>query len=440
MAFRDTKTWLFLILGTSILALGINFIGLLAGIASVLPNLLYFPIVIAAYRYPGKGVYFAVCLGLAYLLIVFSAGAPGIGGMVSAVARVFVFVAIGGVVSWLSISLKKEEERYRGLFDHSEAGSFLTRLEGQEPFIEEVNFRGGEILGYRIGELHEKPMRTLWVDPGKMDLFISVIRKNGVCYSFASHLVKKDGTIIEIFLSAGAIPDHRFIVTLVDVTDWKNADDALRQANKELNLLSGILREDLLSVTARTKEFLDQGKPAGTGPEMPDLIAEVERSLSYIRCRLELTKGYQDMGAEEPVWHRARKEILAEVSRLDPKNVSVRVWVERLEIYGDRMVRNVFYHLIDNAIRHGGRTTEIVVTYRLTGNGLDLVFEDNGTGIPERDKALIFTYEPGRLPGHGLFIDRQILGITGMTIEETGVFGAGARFEIHIPRTVFRIL
>jgi signal transduction histidine kinase len=50
-------------------------------------------------------------------------------------------------------------------------------------------------------------------------------------------------------------------------------------------------------------------------------------------------------------------------------------------------------------------------------------------------------FEPGlmRNRGLGLFLAKEILSITGLTIEETGVPGKGARFEIHVPLECFRV-
>jgi len=38
----------------------------------------------------------------------------------------------------------------------------------------------------------------------------------------------------------------------------------------------------------------------------------------------------------------------------------------------------------------------------------------------------------------GLFLVREILAMTGMTISETGEHGKGARFEILVPRGTHR--
>ena len=67
-----------------------------------------------------------------------------------------------------------------------------------------------------------------------------------------------------------------------------------------------------------------------------------------------------------------------------------------------------------------------------------IVCEDDGIGIAEGEKEKIFAYEYGLNTGLGLFLAREILAITGMTITETGIAGKGARFEIHCPQNTIR--
>jgi signal transduction histidine kinase len=67
-----------------------------------------------------------------------------------------------------------------------------------------------------------------------------------------------------------------------------------------------------------------------------------------------------------------------------------------------------------------------------------LVFEDDGMGIAPQDKAVLFSKDSGKNTGPSLYLSREILSITGITIAETGVFGKGARFEITIPEGGFR--
>lgn len=45
----------------------------------------------------------------------------------------------------------------------------------------------------------------------------------------------------------------------------------------------------------------------------------------------------------------------------------------------------------------------------------------------------------GKHTGLGLYLSKEILGITGISIQETGEPGLGARFEMVIPKGAYRI-
>jgi signal transduction histidine kinase len=98
----------------------------------------------------------------------------------------------------------------------------------------------------------------------------------------------------------------------------------------------------------------------------------------------------------------------------------------------------VIYNLVDNAVRYADTAMRFTFSLRKSGKTLILICEDNGVGVPEDQKELIFKRGIGRNTGMGLFLTREILEITGISISETGVFGKGARFEISIPLGGYR--
>ncbi len=73
-----------------------------------------------------------------------------------------------------------------------------------------------------------------------------------------------------------------------------------------------------------------------------------------------------------------------------------------------------------------------------TGEGGVLEYSDNGVGISPEDKAHLFTRGFGKHTGLGLFLSREILSITGITMRESGVPGKGVRFEIILPPKCYR--
>ena len=82
--------------------------------------------------------------------------------------------------------------------------------------------------------------------------------------------------------------------------------------------------------------------------------------------------------------------------------------------------------------------TLVRISFTLGDNDLTLVYEDNGTGINPHEKERIFEWGYGKHTGFGLFLSREILAITGLTIKETGEAGKGVRFEITVPPHAFR--
>jgi multi-sensor signal transduction histidine kinase (EC 2.7.13.3) len=54
-------------------------------------------------------------------------------------------------------------------------------------------------------------------------------------------------------------------------------------------------------------------------------------------------------------------------------------------------------------------------------------------------KERIFEYNCGKNSGYGLYLIREILAITGITIHEEGIAGEGARFVISVPAGRWKI-
>ncbi|MDD1685482.1 ATP-binding protein [Methanoregula sp.] len=106
--------------------------------------------------------------------------------------------------------------------------------------------------------------------------------------------------------------------------------------------------------------------------------------------------------------------------------------------FTDPLLIKVSYNLFDNARQHGGTVTRISVSHRPAGTGLVISVADDGAGISREDKTHLFERGFGKNTGLELFLSREILSITGITISETGIPGEGARFAIAVPEGIFR--
>ena len=154
-----------------------------------------------------------------------------------------------------------------------------------------------------------------------------------------------------------------------------------------------------------------------------------------IHRQIEFTRDYQDLGVRAPEWQRVSDAIRAVVVG----DISITDETGDLLIYADPMLVKVFGNLIDNTLRHAESATRVRVGYHLEESGdLTLIWEDDGIGVPAGEKERIFDRGFGKNTGLGLFLIREILAITGITIAERGEVGKGARFEMRVPARLFR--
>jgi K+-sensing histidine kinase KdpD len=147
---------------------------------------------------------------------------------------------------------------------------------------------------------------------------------------------------------------------------------------------------------------------------------------------------YQSMGQSPPRWQNVHHAFLYGISHLDLGRYTRTISIEGLEIYADPMLENVFFTLAENVVLNATTATDISLTYRDSPEGLVLIFSDNGPGILSEMKEKIFKRRYEKRRGIGLFLAREILSITGITIHETGEQGKGARFEMLIPKGGYR--
>lgn len=434
---RDT-VWDASIVLTAALALGGNLAGLLMGITSVLPHLLYIPVVITGYRYPRQGLLFSACIGVAYLIMVMVfMGWNSLASGEALVRCVFV-IAIGGLVAFLTLRLRTQENLYQGLFENSEGGSILIRKKEGVFIVEEANWNAAALLHTSPANLKGKPVTSFWNMENGSDI-LARFNRDGKVYAVETGFSTADGGQEQVLLSLASLPGDQAILTFVDVTRRVAAERALQAANEKLHLLSRISSDRLHTTVDEMIEMIDDAMPGVHGGPLEGLVIKVRNMAWNMARQLFLSETYQDLGKSPPQWIPVQRIFESIQPPRESEAVSIRFWTERLELFADPLLRDVLTHVVDNALRHGGTVKNVIVSYHLVPGGIDLVIEDDGTGIPAAMKEKIFVYDAGGHSGIGLFICRQILAVTGMTMVENGIPGKGARFVIHVPEEDFRI-
>ncbi|MDO9033707.1 MAG: PAS domain S-box protein [Methanoregula sp.] len=339
--------------------------------------------------------------------------------------------------------LRESENRYRTIFENTGAATVLLE---ENTIISIANVEFERMSGYLREELEGKKSWTEFVVKEDLERMLAQHRlrreKHEVAlrhYEF--RFVTKTGEIRNIFLTIDVIPGTKqSVASLMDITAQVRAQDAVKLANKKLNLLSGITRHDIRNQLLALSGYLELSKESPADPARTSEFINKEAVIADTITRLiNFTKDYEDMGINAPAWQNVHAVIGKAITLLPMRDIRVDAGDPALEVFADPLLERVFYNLIDNALRYGGdRMTAIWVSSHMSGNGLVIVFEDDGAGIAIQDKVHLFEKGFGKNTGLGLFLTREILEITGITITVNGEPGNGVRFEITVPKGAYR--
>ena len=346
--------------------------------------------------------------------------------------------------------LRESEERYRAIYDQSPIAIKLCDATGA---LVHVNPAYLKLFG--ITNMQAIQNFSLFSDPDITDQQKETLhRKETVKYegSFDFEKVKihnlyptsRDGIIwLDVLItplgnSADSITG--FLVQIQDITERKRAEEALALAGRKLNVMSSITRHDILNQITALKMYIELAKEeTDTGMRAKFCSAE-QKIADTLERQINFAREYQHIGATAPVWQNVNAGIQKAVAGLPMRDVRVDVDPKAPDIFADPLFEKVFYNLIDNALRYGGEGMKTIRVFsRESGTSLAIICEDDGVGIPEEDKKRLFTKGFGKNTGLGLFLSREILAITGITITENGVPGTGARFEMTVPKRAWRM-
>jgi signal transduction histidine kinase len=167
-------------------------------------------------------------------------------------------------------------------------------------------------------------------------------------------------------------------------------------------------------------------------------LQKLKDTVTAIGANIEFTRLYQNLGVTVPRWQNVHEVFFHACTQLDIKRIRIQSDTGGLEIFADPLLERVFYNIIENAVEHGVRLSLIRLLARETADGMIITIEDDGVGVPNHEKEKIFEKGHGKNTGLGLFLSREILSITGISITESGEYQHGARFEMKVPNGMYR--
>jgi PAS domain S-box-containing protein len=214
---------------------------------------------------------------------------------------------------------------------------------------------------------------------------------------------------------------------------------SLHEANAKLRLLTGLTRHDIQNKLIVMQSFHLLAIEESDISLSHEYISHAHQAGCQMEAIIGFTREYESFGVVSSGWKRIYQIIESAMIEVPLNEVTVENQIpHNLEIYADPIIRKVFTTLMENSVRHGEGITHIRFSCFVLGNLLSIICEDDGVGVPSSEKEYIFNHGYGKHTGIGLFLTREILSITGLSIRECGEPGEGARFEITVPEGGFR--
>jgi PAS domain S-box-containing protein len=344
--------------------------------------------------------------------------------------------------------LSIEKERLNKAQEISHTGSWEYNIASGEIWGSDEGFR---IYGYNPPEGNKFPIADIEAcipEREKVHQALMDLIESGKEYNLEFAVNPADGGPQKIIKSvAERIQDEngrtiKVSGALQDVTEQKAVENALVAINKKLNLLSSITRHDILNQLTAIEGYLElivELNEISAGTKSLEYLNNVISYVDIVEKQILFTGDYSNLGASSPRWQNVGI-IIREISKINSfEKLKTVNDVENLEIFADPLFEKVIYNLFDNAVKYGEKITTISFSYEVKPDHTILICQDDGVGVHPDVKEKIFKRQYYQNTGFGLFLSGEILSITDISIKETGIYGEGARFEIFIPDSNFRI-
>ena len=212
-------------------------------------------------------------------------------------------------------------------------------------------------------------------------------------------------------------------------------DVSQENINLKMDLLFSLTRHEILDNLSVIMNYLERAQLRKSHDEMETFFTKTIGSITSIKNQIASMRALQDVGLISPKWQSLQDAFADAVALLPESGARIQTDLGDIEIFADPLLPRVFFKLLDFSFRNGGRDlTTIRSSAHVSGDTLHLIYQDDSRGIPDDEKEKIF--EPGH--AEGLFIIREILGFTGISITEIGVFSRGVIFDLQVPKDKFR--
>jgi PAS domain S-box-containing protein len=355
-------------------------------------------------------------------------------------------------------ALSDSESRLKALFANAAVGIAEVNAEGRFTLVNDALCR---LLGEKRENLLAANMESVTHADDRAEVGTSLRRlMRGEQGAFAGErrFVRRDGETIWVKLSVSLVREDssqpRGVAVVEDVTERKNAEEDLREADRRKDEFLATLAHELRNPLAPIRNSLHIFRMAGIqDPTVERVTGMMERQVQHMVRMVDDLLEVSRISRGKIELRRERVE-LASVLRnaVDTSlplfeaakhKLSVQIPDAPLLLNADPVrLAQVFANLLNNAAKYTPEGGEISVKVSVDGGVATISVKDNGEGIPPAMLQRVFNMftqvetgvrAQGGL-GIGLTLARTLVQLHGGSIEaSSGGKGLGCEFVVRLP-------
>jgi PAS domain S-box-containing protein len=335
-------------------------------------------------------------------------------------------------------AVRESQQKFESMFmSNPEASVYLdTKFH-----IIEANPRFLKLFGCSIDEIKGKHIDDVVVPENMMEEAKRLDENAVRAYVYHDTVRKrKDGSLVPVSVSAAPLIVEGRLIGYVglykDISELKKTEKVLKETLEKLHVVGKLTRHDMGNkLAALTGNVYLARKRSTDDPKLAEYLNEIEETVQQTTRIFDFARDYEMLGMEELTYIDVEKTVNEAAQLLtDLRGIKITNECRGLTVLADHLLRQIFYNLIDNSLKYGGKTSQIKIYYEEKNEYLKLVYADDGVGIPGNTKANLFQEGCGKGTGYGLYLIKRICEVYDWTIQETGTQGAGVQFIMTIPK------
>jgi len=235
--------------------------------------------------------------------------------------------------------------------------------------------------------------------------------------------------------------DRLKIIGMVEnYTEQEKNKVALLNASKKMQILYSISSHDIRNIISAVYSYadliLEEEISDNVRADIEELIQSSEDSTFAISSFSNVSR---ELGTNLPEWIDLRT-LVNDIfeSDADLKGIRFINDIDNVDIYASPQTSFVIQTFFDFSRKHCDQVTSISMHTNISQDVLHIIYEDDGVGISEGEKKRIFDFDATKKDKNALYIAKEILSITDISIKEGGTDANGVHFVITVKPGWFR--